>query len=137
VTGAQWFEQKFEHILIKTYESVCGTVSELPAGFSCYRWKALKAENSAVLRAYFQRFTDPAAVLTDWQTLAITSFAEQRYISSQLAVVHDQDSDNHKFSYYTRFVKSAKAVSDGEPTVVDLIRAKARQYNGANFAMFQ
>ena len=91
VLGAQWFEYKFNHILMKTLESTCGYLSVLPGAFAAYRWRALTAQNFKVLRSYFKRFTDPQEVLSDWRYLTVSFLAEDRIKSEVLITVTDED----------------------------------------------
>jgi hypothetical protein len=50
------------------------------------------------------------------------SLAEDRFKGEHLVVVRDTDEASRPFSYYLRFVKGSKAVTDGASSVVGLIK---------------
>ena len=144
ILGAQWFEYRISHMLIKTFESVMGYISVLPGAFSVYRWETLSrptctsTENAtnSVLRAYFKPFTDPDKL--SWRESNIFQLAEDRIMSEEIIKFRPLPSDLSGPQYYTlHFLKSAKALTEGQLTLIALMNQRRRWINGSWFALVQ
>lgn len=144
VLGAQWFEFKIGHILNKTFESVMGYVAVLPGAFSVYRWQALIRPNdqsigdeeSSVLTAYFKPFMEPDTLT--WAQNNVYQLAEDRVMSEKIITFAPRAGDVEEPRYYTLdFVKSAKALTEGQPDLPHLMNQRRRWINGSWFALLQ
>jgi len=142
VLGAQWFEYRMSHLLIKTFESAMGYISVLPGAFSVYRWEALSrpacttvdGPESSVLHTYFKPFTDPDRLT--WRESNIYQLAEDRVMSEE--IVKFRPADLFQPQYYTlQFLKSAKALTEGQPDLISLLNQRRRWINGSWFALLQ
>jgi len=129
LVGAQWFEYKVSHIIYKTFESLMGFIPVLPGAFSAYRWAALTADNCKVLKAYLLPFTQPLDL--DWTLTNIYFLAEDRIMSQEIMRL------GTKPSYLLRFVKGAKALTEGQDEFVKLIQQRRRWINGSWFALIK
>mmetsp|Transcript_32571 Transcript_32571/g.56385 ORF Transcript_32571/g.56385 Transcript_32571/m.56385 type:complete len:774 (-) Transcript_32571:45-2366(-) len=123
VTGAQYVEYKFAHILDKPIESLTGFVTVLPGAFSAYRWEALKG--SPIDEDYFHSFTHPQDMSAYYSNIYL---AEDRILC--LALVCHPDKP-----YVLKFIKQAKAETDVPDTTVKLILQRRRWINGTWFAL--
>ena len=129
LVGAQWFEYKIGHIIYKSFESLMGFIPVLPGAFSAYRWKAMKEDNYQVLKAYLLPFIDPMKL--DWTLTNIYFLAEDRIMSEEIVKV---GTNNY---YNLRFVKRAKALTEGVGELVNLIKQRRRWINGTWFALIK
>ena len=144
---AQWFEYKMGHVLNKTLEDIMGYIGVLPGAFSCYRWDALAANNYQVLVQYFRFFIAPHTL--SWKLSNIYHLAEDRVMSEEIIKLkHRQQifeivgenvqqvgKTKDKIGYTLGFVKTAKALTEGAPTVTILIAQRRRWINGGWFAL--
>jgi len=144
---AQWFEYKMGHVLNKTLEDIMGYIGVLPGAFSCYRWDALAANNYQVLVQYFRFFIAPHTL--SWKLSNIYHLAEDRVMSEEIIKLkHRQQifeivgenvqqvgKTKEKIGYTLGFVKAAKALTEGAPTVTILIAQRRRWINGGWFAL--
>ncbi|KAA0168994.1 hypothetical protein FNF31_00155 [Cafeteria roenbergensis] len=123
VQAAQAFEYAIQHVLDKSYESVCGFIGVLPGAFSAYRWKALRGEP---LNQYFLleeipfREVEPA--------IANMYLAEDRVLCYELVA-------KRRRNYTLHYVNDAVAETDIPTTLVDLIKQRRRWLNGTFFAL--
>ena len=129
LVGAQWFEYKIGHIIYKSFESLMGFIPVLPGAFSSYRWQAMKEDNFQVLQAYLLPFTDPEKL--GWTLTNIYFLAEDRIMSEEIVKV---GTNNY---YNLRFVKGAKALTEGVDELVNFIKQRRRWINGSWFALIK
>lgn len=129
LVGAQWFEYKIGHIIYKSFESLMGFIPVLPGAFSAYRWQAMKDDNYKVLQAYLLPFIEPTKL--DWTLTNIYFLAEDRIMSEEIVKV---GTNNY---YNLRFVKQAKALTEGVSELVSLIKQRRRWINGSWFALIK
>lgn len=129
LVGAQWFEYKIGHIIYKSFESLMGFIPVLPGAFSAYRWQAMKEDNCQVLKAYLLPFIEPMKL--DWTLTNIYFLAEDRIMSEEIVKV---GVNNY---YNLRFVKQAKALTEGVTELVSLIKQRRRWINGSWFALIK
>ena len=144
---AQWFEYKMGHVLNKTLEDIMGYIGVLPGAFSCYRWDALTVNNYHVLSQYFRPFIAPHTL--PWKLSNIYHLAEDRIMSEEIiklkhkqkryelvkGEVQQVGETMRKTGYTLGFVKAAKALTEGAPNVVFLIKQRRRWINGGWFAL--
>lgn len=125
--GAQWFEYKLGHITSKSFESVMGFIPVLPGAFSAYRWQTLIDDDYRVLKSYFKPFRKPDKL--NWTLTNIYYLAEDRIMSEKIMKV------NHCYSL--RFIKEAKAYTEGANSLHTFMKQRRRWINGAWFAMIK
>lgn len=129
LVGAQWFEYKIGHIIYKTFESLMGFIPVLPGAFSAYRWETLTVDNYSVLKAYLLPFIEPTKL--DWTLTNIYFLAEDRIMSEEIMRVGEER------CFTLRFVKAAKALTEGVDQLVKLIKQRRRWINGSWFALIK
>lgn len=132
--GAQWYEFKTGHIMNKTFESMCGFVPVLPGAFSAYRWKAIRDCEFKVLKLYLLPFIEPEKL--NWPLTNIYFLSEDRIMSMSIVLLNTTIKSK-KNGYKLRFIKDAKAVSEGQETLPSLMLQRRRWINGAWFAMIE
>ena len=144
---AQWFEYKIGHVFNKPLEDLMGYIGVLPGAFSCYRWETLCANRFQVLGQYFRPFIAPHTL--PWKLSNIYHLAEDRIMSEEIIKLRykriklKMPKDKIEVGkllpvgFTLAFVKTAKALTEGAPSLIMLIKQRRRWINGSWFAMIK
>jgi cellulose synthase/poly-beta-1,6-N-acetylglucosamine synthase-like glycosyltransferase len=134
ILKAQWLEFRLAHSLQKSFESFCGFIPVLPGAFSAYRWRALSANKNQVINEYLKPFKNPSL---NWIDTNIYFLAEDRVKMEIIVKLPTSSSMRKNTGHILKFIKEAKAKTEGKEDIFELMKQRRRWNNGAWFCMIK